>query len=50
MNDTVKDVVVKSLAVGKFLLHWGYLPLIIYIGYRSSNPRPPLARIFSPMA
>ncbi|KAJ2452007.1 hypothetical protein H4R22_001424 [Coemansia sp. RSA 1290] len=50
MNDTVKSIIVKSTAAGKFLFHWGYIPLIIYIGYRASNPKPPLARIFSPMA
>ncbi|KAJ1830608.1 hypothetical protein LPJ63_004827 [Coemansia sp. RSA 2711] len=50
MNDTVKSVIIKSTAVGRFFVHWGYIPLIIYIGYRASNPRPPLSRIFSPMA
>ncbi|KAJ2709706.1 translocase of the outer mitochondrial membrane [Coemansia spiralis] len=50
MNDTVKDVIVRGTAVGRFLVHWGYIPLILYIGYRSSSPKPPLARIFSPMA
>ncbi|KAJ2794217.1 translocase of the outer mitochondrial membrane [Coemansia helicoidea] len=50
MNETVKDVIVKGTAVGRFLVHWGYIPLILYIGYRNSSPKPPLARIFSPMA
>ncbi|KAJ2755121.1 hypothetical protein GGH94_001739 [Coemansia aciculifera] len=50
MNDSVKEVIIRGTAFGKFVLHWGYIPLIIYIGYKSSYPRPPLARIFSPMA
>ncbi|KAI8326344.1 Tom7-domain-containing protein [Martensiomyces pterosporus] len=50
MNDTVKEVIVRGTALGKMLVHWGYIPLILYIGYRASNPKPPLARIFSPMA
>ncbi|KAF7185333.1 Mitochondrial import receptor subunit tom7, partial [Pseudocercospora fuligena] len=28
----------------------GYLPLIIYLGYTRSNPRPSLIRLFSPLA
>ncbi|KAJ2356635.1 hypothetical protein IWW50_002182 [Coemansia erecta] len=50
MNDTVKNIIVKSTEVGKFVVHWGYIPLIIYIGYRASTPKPPISRIFSPMA
>ncbi|KAJ2144491.1 hypothetical protein GGH19_004502 [Coemansia sp. RSA 1807] len=50
MNDTIKSIIVKTTAVGKFAVHWGYIPLVLYIGYRACTPKPPLARILSPMA
>ncbi|PIA17414.1 hypothetical protein COEREDRAFT_40873 [Coemansia reversa NRRL 1564] len=50
MNDTVKDIIVKGTTAGKFLVHWGYIPLILFIGYRASNPKPMLSRIINPMA
>ncbi|PVU91722.1 hypothetical protein BB559_004026 [Furculomyces boomerangus] len=50
MNDFAKGVILKSIATGKFIFHWGYIPLIVYIGYKNSNPKPQLIRMISPMA
>ncbi|KJX99487.1 hypothetical protein TI39_contig355g00009 [Zymoseptoria brevis] len=36
--------------MSRVAIHYGYLPLIIYLGYTKSNPRPSLIRLFSPLA
>ena len=34
----------RILDAGRVAIHYGYLPLIIYLGYTRSNPRPSLVR------
>ncbi|KAF8969401.1 hypothetical protein BDZ97DRAFT_1915358 [Flammula alnicola] len=32
------------------ILHYGWIPLIIYVGFTRSNPKPELFKLISPLA
>ncbi|PLB49531.1 Tom7-domain-containing protein [Aspergillus steynii IBT 23096] len=40
----------KVIDVSRVAIHYGYLPLIVYLGYTYSEPRPSLFKLFSPLA
>ncbi len=45
-----KEAIVK---LGTYMIkavHYGYLPLILWIGYTRTTPKPDLIRIISPLA
>ena len=44
----VENSVTKVLDVIKVVAHIAWLPLVLYIGYRSSEPRPSLLAILNP--
>ncbi|BGP22277.1 hypothetical protein Rt10032_c07g3247 [Rhodotorula toruloides] len=35
---------------GRTIVHYGWIPTILFVAYRASNPRPPLMRLVSPLA
>ncbi|KAJ3423521.1 import receptor subunit tom7 [Anaeramoeba flamelloides] len=41
INENLKEVGSKLLGVGKTVLHWGWVPLIFYLGMKS-EPKPNL--------
>ncbi|RMD42536.1 hypothetical protein DV735_g2608, partial [Chaetothyriales sp. CBS 134920] len=40
----------KILDITREVVHYGYLPLILYLGYTRSEPKPSLINLISPFA
>ncbi|BGP13364.1 hypothetical protein JCM10213v2_001283 [Rhodosporidiobolus nylandii] len=49
-SDDNKERIAKAIEAAKTVVHYGWIPLILYVGWSSSNPRPPIARLISPLA
>ncbi|KAF9528007.1 mitochondrial import receptor subunit TOM7 [Crepidotus variabilis] len=49
-SEDTKERISKVIEIGRTVLHYGYIPLIIYIGYTRSNPQPSLIKLISPLA
>nr|POE56673.1 mitochondrial import receptor subunit tom7 [Quercus suber] len=49
-SEETKERILRIIDFARVGVHYGYLPLIIYLGYTRSNPRPSLIRLFSPLA
>ncbi|KAG5973612.1 hypothetical protein E4U58_004775 [Claviceps cyperi] len=54
LSEESKERIAKLIDVSRVALHYGYLPLILYLGYTRSEPRPSLiqyahrpAKVFS---
>ncbi|KAM3417185.1 hypothetical protein BST61_g5445 [Cercospora zeina] len=50
LSEESKERIARVIDLSRVAIHYGYLPLIIYLGYTRSNPRPTLIRLFSPLA
>ncbi|KAF2484657.1 TOM7 family-domain-containing protein [Neohortaea acidophila] len=50
LSEESKERIGRIIDFSRVAVHYGYLPLIIYLGYTRSNPRPSLIRLFSPLA
>ncbi|KAG4094098.1 Tom7-domain-containing protein [Neocallimastix lanati (nom. inval.)] len=50
MNEETKEKLIKAADFGRKAIHIGFIPLIIYLGYKNSNPKPSLLRLISPLA
>ncbi|KAH9842229.1 Tom7-domain-containing protein [Teratosphaeria destructans] len=50
LSEETKERISRVLDFSRVAIHYGYLPLIIYLGYTRSSPRPSLIRLFSPLA
>lgn len=37
-----------AMKAAKVSAHYGFIPLVIFVGVRSSNPRPSLAQLLTP--
>lgn len=40
----IQERITRVIDFSRIAIHYGYLPLIIYLGYTRSNPRPSLIR------
>ncbi|CZT46239.1 related to TOM complex component Tom7 [Rhynchosporium secalis] len=49
-SEETKERIGKVIDFSRVAIHYGYLPLIIYLGYTRSEPRPSFIRLFSPLA
>ncbi|GAB1729552.1 hypothetical protein D0869_07327 [Hortaea werneckii] len=49
-SEETKERITRVIDFGRITIQYGYLPLILYLGYTRSNPRPSLIRLFSPLA
>lgn len=38
------ETIVNSKVLVQTVVHYGWVPLILYVGWSTSNPRPPLVR------
>ncbi|EMC97404.1 hypothetical protein BAUCODRAFT_69055 [Baudoinia panamericana UAMH 10762] len=43
-SEETKERITRIIDFSRVAIHYGYLPLIIYLGYTRSNPRPSLIR------
>ncbi|TRX95442.1 hypothetical protein FHL15_003773 [Xylaria flabelliformis] len=44
LSEESKERIGKIIEVSKVAMHYGYLPLILYLGYTRSDPRPSIIR------
>ncbi|KAI1312767.1 TOM7 family-domain-containing protein [Xylaria venustula] len=49
LSEESKERIGKIIEVSKIAMHYGYLPLILYLGYTRSDPRPSIIRLLSPL-
>ncbi|KAB5575973.1 TOM7 family-domain-containing protein [Coniochaeta sp. 2T2.1] len=44
LSEESKERITKLIEISRVAIHYGYLPLILYLGYTRSEPRPPVIR------
>ncbi|KAI1407257.1 TOM7 family-domain-containing protein [Hypoxylon sp. FL1857] len=44
LSEESKERIGKIIEIGRVAMHYGYLPLILYLGYTRSDPRPSIIR------
>ncbi|KAJ9477042.1 Mitochondrial import receptor subunit TOM7 [Pseudozyma hubeiensis] len=49
-SEDTKERIVKAVDVSKTLLHYGWVPFVLYIGFTRSTPQPSLIKLISPLA
>ncbi|KAK0461754.1 mitochondrial import receptor subunit TOM7 [Desarmillaria tabescens] len=49
-SEDTKETIAKVVELGRAVLHYGWIPLIIYVGFTRSNPQPSLIKLISPLA
>ncbi|KAK0190577.1 mitochondrial import receptor subunit TOM7 [Armillaria mellea] len=49
-SEDTKETIAKIVELGRTALHYGWIPLIIYVGFTRSNPQPSLIKLISPLA
>ncbi|KAK2628677.1 hypothetical protein QTJ16_001780 [Diplocarpon rosae] len=45
LSEESKERIGKVIDYSRVAIHYGYLPLVIYLGYTFSEPRPSLIRL-----
>ncbi|KAF8914229.1 TOM7 family-domain-containing protein [Gymnopilus junonius] len=48
-SEETKERISKVIEVGRTVLHYGWIPLIIYVGFTRSNPQPSLIKYVFPI-
>ncbi|KZT32670.1 Tom7-domain-containing protein [Sistotremastrum suecicum HHB10207 ss-3] len=43
-SEETKERIIKAIDLGRTVLHYGWIPFIIYVGYTRSNPQPSLIK------
>ncbi|KAF9008579.1 Tom7-domain-containing protein [Hymenopellis radicata] len=49
-SEDTKEIINKVVELSRTAVHWGWIPLIIYVGFTRSNPQPSLIKLISPLA
>jgi len=44
----VESACTTTLNAIKFVTHWTFIPLVIFVGLKVSEPKPSLVQVFSP--
>ncbi|KAL6160208.1 translocase of the outer mitochondrial membrane [Exserohilum turcicum] len=44
LSEESKERIARIIDVSRVAIHYGYLPLILYLGYTRSEPKPSLIR------
>ncbi|KAK2019511.1 TOM7 family protein [Colletotrichum eremochloae] len=44
LSEESKERIGKIIEISRIAIHYGYLPLVLYLGYTRSEPRPPFIR------
>ncbi|CAG8435311.1 5547_t:CDS:2 [Diversispora eburnea] len=42
MREETKEKIIKALEIAKTIVHWGFIPAILYLGFTRSHPKPSL--------
>ncbi|OAA54204.1 Mitochondrial outer membrane translocase complex, subunitt Tom7 [Cordyceps fumosorosea ARSEF 2679] len=50
LSEESKERIGKLIDISRVAVHYGYLPLILYLGYTRSDPKPSLIRLISPLS
>ncbi|SHO75855.1 Component of the TOM (translocase of outer membrane) complex [Malassezia sympodialis ATCC 42132] len=50
LSEDTKERIVRIIDVAKTVVHYGWVPFVIYVGFMSSSPRPNLFKILSPLS
>ncbi|KAL2912815.1 translocase of the outer mitochondrial membrane [Polyrhizophydium stewartii] len=50
MNDETRERIARLMDWSKRAIHVGFIPLIIYLGFTATFPRPSFIKIISPLA
>ncbi|KAI1342657.1 TOM7 family-domain-containing protein [Xylariaceae sp. FL0016] len=50
LSEESKERIGKLIEVSRVAIHYGYLPLILYLGYTRSDPRPSVIKLLSPLS
>lgn len=50
LSEETKERISRLIDLSRVAVHYGYLPLILYLGYTRSDPKPALIRLISPLA
>ncbi|KAF9931621.1 hypothetical protein FBU30_009797 [Linnemannia zychae] len=50
MNHETKEIILKATDVVKTVVHFGFIPFVIYLGFTRSDPKPSLIRLILPLA
>lgn len=49
-SEETNERIFKLVELGRTVMHYGWIPFIIYVGYTRSNPQPSLIKLISPLA
>ncbi|SCZ92623.1 BZ3500_MvSof-1268-A1-R1_Chr5-2g08041 [Microbotryum saponariae] len=41
---TTQDIIIRTVEYAKTVAHYGWIPLILWVGYTNSTPRPNLIK------
>ncbi|CAG8471284.1 16672_t:CDS:2 [Funneliformis caledonium] len=44
MREETKEKILKATEIAKTIVHWGFIPFILYLGYIKSEPKPSLMK------
>ncbi|KAJ0154339.1 Mitochondrial import receptor subunit TOM7, partial [Colletotrichum tanaceti] len=44
LSEESKERIGRIIEISRIAIHYGYLPLVLYLGYTRSEPRPPFIR------
>ncbi|SCV72628.1 BQ2448_4165 [Microbotryum intermedium] len=51
LSEDNKDIIIRTVEYAKTVAHYGWIPLILWVGYTNSTPRPNLIKqVTSPSA
>ncbi|AEO63411.1 a675eee0-fc35-4246-b85c-e8a8cc662b61 [Thermothielavioides terrestris] len=50
LSEESKERIGRIIEISRVAIHYGYLPLILYLGYTRSEPRPSIIRLLSPLS
>ncbi|UZJ56162.1 hypothetical protein CBS101457_005482 [Exobasidium rhododendri] len=44
LSEDSKEMIVRAVDVGKTVLHYGWVPFVLYVGFTRSSPQPSLIK------
>ncbi|RKP07382.1 hypothetical protein THASP1DRAFT_30807 [Thamnocephalis sphaerospora] len=50
MKEDTKELIARCFEIAKRVVHFGFVPFILYLGFTRSSPRPSFMRMLNPLA